>query len=179
MHDDDIDDEDLDEEEGDFEDGDEDGDDDGEESGPSNVFVSMAFGREGSDAVWEVIETECENFDLTAWRAHQTQFAGSPSIDDVVAKLVDVCDMAVIDLTHERPSVAHEIGMCDREFDRALILFVAKAGTPRFANIESRLVNYYADAADLQRILARQLTMMCEAWERLQDLEDDDDEDDE
>ena len=164
MHDDDIDDEEIEEE-----------DEDEEELVPSDVFVSMAFGREGCDEAWKVIRAVCKEFDLAARRAHQTEFAGSPAIDEAVATLVDVCDFAVIDLTHERPSVAHEIGLCDREFARSLILLIAKTGTPRFANIGSRMVNYYADAAELRRIMRRQLQLMCEAWAEMQEnIEDED-----
>lgn len=86
---------------------------------PSDVFVSMAFGREGSEEAWKVIRKACKEFGLEARRAHQNHFPGSPAIDEAIEALVDLCDFAVIDLTHERPSVAHEIGLCDREFDRA------------------------------------------------------------
>lgn len=120
-----------------------------------------------------------KEFDLAARRAHQDQFAGSPGIDDAVEALVDHCDFAVIDLTHERPSVVHEIGLCDREFDRAFILLIAKAGTPRFGNIQGRMVNYYDDLDHLRRVMMRQLRLMFEAWDQMpEDNEDDDDADD-
>lgn len=146
---------------------------------PSDVFVSMAFGRDGCDEAWKVIRKACKAFDLTARRAHQNQFPGSPGIDEAIEALVDHCDFAVIDLTHERPSVAHEIGLCDREFHRTFILLIAKTGTPRFGNIQSRMVNYYDDLDHLRRIMTRQLRLMCDAWEQIGDDEEDDDETDE
>lgn len=148
---------------------------DEEDEVPSDVFVSMAFGRDGSDEAWKVIRAVCKDYDLTARRAHQSQLPGSPNIDEAVAALVDECDFAVIDLTHERPSVAHEIGLCDREYDRTFILLIAKEGTPRFANIGSRMVNYYKSADHLRRIMERQLGMMVEAWQTLPDDEDEED----
>lgn len=165
MYDDDIDDEELE-------------DEDDEESVPSNVFVSMAFGRESSDEVWKVIHAVCKEYDLDAQRAHQSQFPGSPAIDDAAASLVGMCDMAIIDLTHERPSVAHEVGLCDGKFDRSLILLIAKEGTPRFANIGSRMVNYYRSPVHLRSILDRQLKMMIDAWHEFDD-EDEPGEDEE
>jgi len=87
-----------------------------------------------------------------------------------------VCDFAVIDLSHERPSVAHEIGLCDREFDRDFILLMARTGTPRFGNIQTRIVNYYATLDELRRIMQRQLRMMCEALEAMPDESDEEDE---
>jgi hypothetical protein len=165
MYDDEADDEELDEHDGE------------EEVDPSDVFVSMAFGREGSEEAWNVIRKACKEFDLTARRAHQSQFAGSPGIDEAVEALVDCCDFAVIDLTHERASVAHEIGLCDSEFDRSLILLIAKKDTPRFGNIQSRMVNYYDDLDHLRRIMVRQLKLMCEAWDQMPD--DDEEEEDE
>ena len=162
MYDDEIDDEEFDDE-----------DDEDEESDPSDVFVSMAFGREGSEEAWKVIRKACKEFDLTARRAHQTEFAGSPGIDEAVEALVDHCDFAVIDLTHERPSVAHEIGLCDREFDRSFILLIAKKDTPRFGNIQGRMINYYDDLDHLRRIMNRQLKLMCEAWDQMPDDDED------
>lgn len=158
-------------------DGDGDEEDEDEESPPSDVFVSMAFGREGSDEAWKVIRRVCNEFDLTARRAHQDQVPGSPSIDEVVDELVESCEFAVIDLTHERPSVAHEVGLCDREFDRPFILLLARKGTQRFGNIQGRLVNYYSDMQDLERILRRQLRMMLDEWDALpgDEAEDSDD----
>jgi len=153
--------------------------DDEEELVPSDVFVSMAFGREGSEEAWKVIRKACKEFELEARRAHQNHFPGSPAIDEAIEALVDLCDFAVIDLTHERPSVAHEIGLCDREFDRAFILLIAKAGTPRFGNIQGRMVNYYSDMDDLRRTMTRQLRMMCEAWDEMPDEEEDEDGQDE
>lgn len=155
--------------------------DDEEEEGedePSTVFVGMAFGRDGCEGVFDIIDGVCDALDLSAVRAHPDQIVGSPAGDEVVHALLDSADFAIIDLTHERPSVAHEIGMADRELDRAFILLIAKAGTPRFANIQGRTINYYADAAELRKIVKRQLTAMIDAWHE-SDEDDQDDGDDE
>lgn len=167
LHEDEIDDDELEDD-----DADEEADD-----GPSDVFVSMAFGRDGSEEAYRVIRKACKQFDLTARRAHQDQIPGSPGIDEAVEALVEICDFAVIDLTHERPSVAHEIGLCDGEYLRAFILLIAKTGTPRFGNIQGRMVNYYNDLDHLRGIMEKQLEMMIEVWDQLPD--DDEDEDDE
>lgn len=162
-----VDEADLDEE--DLEDGDEDEDDDG----PSAVFVGMAFGREGCDECYDVIVRVCEMFDLEPLRAHPDDIVGSHNGDDVIRALMDDADFAILDLTHERPSVAHEIGLVDGEFPREFILLTAKTGTPRFSNIQGRTVHYYSDVGQLERILKRQLRAMIDGWH---DLENEDDE---
>ncbi|MBL8875024.1 MAG: hypothetical protein JNM86_04430 [Phycisphaerae bacterium] len=147
---------------------------------PSAVFVGMAFGREGCDDVFDLINEVCEDYDLQALRAHAEQVIGSPTIDEVIHDLLDEVDFAIFDLTHERPSVAHEIGMADRELGSGFILLVARDKTPRYANIQGRIVNYYRDLEDLRTILDRQLEAMIDAWIALgdedgDDLDDDDD----
>ena len=151
--------------------------DEDEEDGPGSVFVSMAFGRDHCDDVWAVIEEVCREHDMIANRVHQTQVAGSPNIDEAIQFYLDRCDMVIVDLTHERPCVAHEIGLCDAEFDRSLILLIARQGTPRFGNIQSRMVNYYADEHELRTILETQLPLMIDAWCELQESDEDEDED--
>ncbi len=152
--------------------------DDDDESGndePSVVFVGMAVGRAGCDEVFRAISNVCERLDLDAMRAHPDQIVGSPAGDEVVNALLDDADFAIIDLTHERPSVAHEIGLADGAIDRAFILLLAKEGTPRFANIQGRTINYYSNLGELWAIVERQLNAMIDLWHECEEESDEDD----
>ncbi len=154
---------------------DEDGDEDDDEA-PLEAFVSMALGRPGCDEVYRVIRKVCKHFDVVPQRAHVEEFPGSYSIEAIIEALVDRCDFAIIDLTYERPSVAHEIGLCDREFDKGLIVFIAKAGTPRFGNIQSRGVVYYDSPEDLEKKLRKKVEMALDILESEDDEADEDEE---
>jgi hypothetical protein len=141
------------------------------------VFVGMAFGREACDEAYSAIKRVCKKLDMNVLRAHPREIAGSHHGDDVVHALIDKADFAIIDLTHGRPSVAHEIGLVDRELGREFILLIGREGTERFSNIQGRVVQYYSDKAELERILKDQLDAMADGWNAIHgDDEEDDDE---
>lgn len=150
--------EDLDEEEGD-----EDFDDD-EDDGPSSVFVGMTLRRDNSDSLFAAIKNVCRDLELTAFRAEPNQLSGRMPLHEVVQMLVDDANFAILDLTYDRPTLAHEIAICDREFASEFILQIAKEGAPPPPAAEGRLITTYRDAEDLRRIVQRQLNQMIDAW---------------
>lgn len=137
---------------------------DEEDDSPSSVFVGMTLRRDNSDAVFAAIRHVCRDLDLTAFRAEANQLSGRMPLHQVVQMLVDDANFAILDLTYDRPTLGHELAICDREFASEFVLQIAKEGVPTPSAAEGRLITTYRDGEDLRRIVQRQLNQMIDAW---------------
>lgn len=158
-------DEDLDEyEDTDEEEGDEEYDDEEEDDSPTSVFVGMTLRKDNSDAVFAAIRNVCRDLDLTAFRAEPQHLSGRMPLHQVVQMLVDDANFAILDLTYDRPTLAHEIAICDREFAGEFVLQIAKDGARLPSAAEGRMITTYRDPEELRMIVRRQLNQMIDEW---------------
>lgn len=156
----------LEDDEDDLDDDDEDeeGDEEDDDDAPTSVFVGMALRRDNSDALFNTIKRVCADVGLTAFRAEQQHLSGRMPPHQVVQMLVDDANFAILDVTYDRPTLVHEITICDREFAPEFVLQIAKDAAPLPPITEGRTITTYRDPEELRMIVRRQLNQMIDAW---------------
>lgn len=139
------------------------------------VFVGMPFGDESNpafkrrcDAVFQAIESVCEELDLEACRVDQ--YAGSNGIIKQIKSLIRDAEFCIIDLSGERPNVYYEVGYAHGiGHNGDTIIFIADKGTKLHFDLAHRAVRFFADTEELRAMLTEDLEALLS--------EDDDDED--
>ena len=123
------------------------------------VFVMMSFQSEDSNEVFAAVKEECQHLELNATRVDEE--GGSGLIIRDVVRLIENAEFLVCDLSYERPNVYYELGYAHGVGNEAdEILLIARTGTKLHFDIAPLRVWYYADNAELRKILARQLRRM-------------------
>ena len=110
----------------------------------------------------------CDRLGMEAQRLPATQSGG-----EALYEAIETSDFAIIDLTHKRPGLAEEIEVTGHEMAPEFVLLIARTGSARPPEIESRVVHFYADKGDLRALVERHLNAMVDAWHEGGESDDD------
>ena len=86
------------------------------------AFISMPYNPEWTDAVFKIIEEQCNKLNISATKINSKVLTGD--IVEAIFNEIDTSDMVIVDLTGNNPNVCAEAGYAIKHFGVKNMIFL-------------------------------------------------------